>query len=372
MKIATFNVENLFERARIFNEDSTFSAPLNEKLAELNNILEQEEYSTVDKERILELVVDLGLEKSDESRYILLRQNRGKLLSRPHDGSIQVVADGRSDWIGWFELKNEPVNEQSILHTAMVIRDVNPDVMVVVEAENRIALKQYSEIILKKVDGHAFEEIMLIDGNDNRGIDVGVMAQNGYHISWMQSHVHDQDEAGKIIFSRDCPEYCIQCPGGDHVWILPNHFKSKFGGNDASSQSKRKAQALRVKEIYERMRAEGKENIIVLGDLNDTPDSDALAPLITGTDLKEVSEHPTFDTGSFQGRGTFGLGNDNQKIDYILVSPSLFEKIQGCGIFRKGAWPGKSPVRWEVYPSLQDPIQSASDHHLVWVDFASF
>ncbi len=368
MKIASFNVENLFERARIFNEKQDLSNEINGQVTELNNLLESEVYSDQEKERILELIIALGLENSDESRYVLLRQNRGKLISRPHNGPVELVANGRSDWIGWLELKNEPVNEQAILHTAMVIRDVNPDVLAVIEAENRIALKQYSDILLKKVNGIPFDQIMLIDGNDTRGIDVGLLAKTGYHIQWMLSHVHDVDENGKLIFSRDCPEYCVQCPNGEIIWILPNHFKSKFGGNDTSSQSKRKKQAQRVAEIYHRMTAEGKENIVVLGDLNDTPDSLALKPLLEDTDLMDVSTHHLFDTGEFDGMGTFGLGNDNQKIDYILLSPKLYDRIQSCGIFRKGAWPGSSPVRWEVYPTLREPIHVASDHHLIWVE----
>ncbi len=105
---------------------------------------------------------------------------------------------------------------------------------------------------------------------------------------------------------------------------------------------------------------------MVLGDLNDTPDSEVLKPLLEGTNLKDVSEHPRFDTGEFPGKGTFGLGNDNNKIDYLLLSPSLFGRVSSCGLFRKGAWPGKSPKRWTVYDELVEEVHVASDHHLVW------
>jgi hypothetical protein len=47
---------------------------------------------------------------------------------------VQVVADGRADWIGWVDLKTEPVDELAMRHTAMVIRDLDADVMGVVEA----------------------------------------------------------------------------------------------------------------------------------------------------------------------------------------------------------------------------------------------
>lgn len=368
MKIASFNVENLFDRAKVFNEPESISNTINNFTSELNNLLAREVYSESDKNRIKALLIELGLEKTDESTFVILRQNRGNLLSRPKNKPIEIVAAGRKSWIGWIELKTAPVNQIAISTTAQVIRDVNADIMVVIEAENRIALKQYSDILLKNVQGVPYEEVMLIDGNDKRGIDVGIMTKNGYTLGYMQSHVHDKLDNGEFIFSRDSPEYLVTTPNHEQIWVLPNHFKSKFGGNDPSSQKKRLVQAKKVKEIYHRLIAEGKLNVVILGDFNDTPDSAALKPLLQETDLKDVSTHPLFDTGEYAGKGTFGLGNDGNKIDYILLSPNLFARIKACGLFRKGAWPGKSPKRWSVYPELKEEIHAASDHHLIWVE----
>lgn len=368
MKIATFNVENLFERAKVFNETNTISSNFTKKFTELSNLLELPAYSADNKTRIKKLLIELGLEKSDEGEFLILRQNRGKLLSRPKNKPLEIVANGRPDWIGWLDLKTQPVNAIAIRNTAQVIRDVNADIMVVIEAEHRIALKQYNDVVLPSIQGQSYEQIMVIDGNDTRGIDVGIMTKAGFSIELMKSHIHDKLPNGRPLFSRDCPEYQIITPTGQEIWVLPNHFKSKFGGNDDKSQEKRLAQAQKVKEIYEDLINEGKTNIVVLGDLNDTPDSSPLNPLLQGTNLRDVSTHPSFSTGRFPGKGTFGLGNDNNKIDYILLSPSLFALIRSCGLFRKGAWPGKSPQRWDVYPELQEEIHAASDHHLVWVD----
>jgi endonuclease/exonuclease/phosphatase family metal-dependent hydrolase len=237
-----------------------------------------------------------------------------------------------------------------------------------VEAEHRIALKQFGDYVIAKVLGEPYQYVMLIDGNDDRGIDVGLMTRTGYDIRLMRSHIHDLDDADRTIYSRDCPEYLVETPGGEEIWILPNHFKSKFGGNDQTSKNKRKAQAKRTAEIYQNLLADGYTKIVVLGDLNDTPDSAELKPLLKDTDLKDVSEHPTFDTGSFAGKGTFGLGNDGNKIDYLLLSPELFGRVTASGLFRMGAWPGSSPKRWQVYEELQKPIHSASDHHVIWCE----
>jgi hypothetical protein len=52
----------------------------------------------------------------------------------------------------------------------------------VVEAEGRMALKQFSDQVLAEVGGRPYERVMVIDGNDDRGIDVALMTRAGYEI----------------------------------------------------------------------------------------------------------------------------------------------------------------------------------------------
>ncbi|TDE10807.1 endonuclease/exonuclease/phosphatase family protein [Dyadobacter psychrotolerans] len=369
MKIASFNVENLFDRAKAFNDDTAAAKKVVKLEAELNTIFEQPVYSAADKDRILSIMKETGILKSDNGPYLLLRKIRGKLINRPKSGTGYTIdADGRGDWVGWAELKTAHVNARAVMNTGRVLRDVNADILAVVEAEHRVALKQFSDYVLDQVGGTPYEHVMLIDGNDDRGIDVGLMTRKGYPIGLMRSHIHDVNGEGKAVFSRDCPEYCVHTPDGEKIWVLPNHFKSKFGGNDPVSQAKRTLQAERTAEIYNGLLSEGNQNIVVLGDLNDTPESAPIQALLTSTDLRDISEHPSFNTGSYPGKGTYDAGRDNQKIDYLLLSPALFNRVTAGGIFRKGAWPGARARRWDVYPELEKEIHAASDHHLIWCE----
>lgn len=176
MRIAAFNVENLFDRARAFNADNeaTTQAIL-DATAELNGLFGQRAYSSAVLERIAELIVELGLDKSDQGPYVLLRQIRGRMISRPHGKPFVLVAKGRDDWVGWAELRTAAVNEIAVMNTGRVIRDVDADILAVVEAEDRVALKQFSDQVLHEVGGRPYERVMVIDGNDDRGIDVGLM-----------------------------------------------------------------------------------------------------------------------------------------------------------------------------------------------------
>jgi endonuclease/exonuclease/phosphatase family metal-dependent hydrolase len=380
MRIASFNVENLFERARALNKDEWVDDPgadpsrwaagrdTLERYAKLNALFRKESYSAADKVAMIDHLIALGLAKSDESKLVLLRRNRGALLKRPTSGGMVIVADGRDDWIGWLELKREPVDEVATQNTARVLKEVDADVVVVVEAEHRISLCRFNEQVLERIGGTPYDHVMLIDGNDERGIDVGLMTRSSAVIETVRSHVDDR--VGKnAVFSRDCPEFHLKLASGERLVVLANHLKSKGYGSPAQSNAKREAQARRVREIYDGLRSDGIDNIVIAGDFNDTPESTPLAPLLgTGSDLKDISAHPSFDDG---GRpGTYANGTKGNKIDYILLSPALFSKVTAGGIDRRGVWGGKHGTLWPRFPELTKAHEAASDHAAIWADLA--
>jgi endonuclease/exonuclease/phosphatase family metal-dependent hydrolase len=368
MKIAAFNVENLFDRPKAFNlEDHERGAAITDAVAEFNVLINKEVYEPADKARMLVLIELLKLTATNPA-FVIFRKIRGALWKKPRNGPLEIVANGRADWVGWVELKTEPNNAVAVMNSGRVIKEVGADILAVIEAEDRVALMQFSDQVLRKLGGEPYDEIMLIDGNDSRGIDVGLMVTNGYSVGLMRSHIADILPNGERVFSRDCPEYQVITPSGESIWVLPNHFKSKFGGNDRGSIAKRAAQAARTAEIYEALRARGEDKIVVLGDFNDTPDSAPLQRLLAQTDLKEITDHPKFSPGTFSGIGTYATGTKSHKIDYLLLSPALFARVTAAGLFRKGAW--SASKRWEMFPELDRHIHAASDHHLIWAEIA--
>ena len=365
MRIASFNVENLFSRARAMNLDTWSEGKVVlDEFSKLNKLIAKETYTDATKQKIIDSLKTLGLKNSDESKFVILRQNHGHLLKRSNSG-LQIVAEGRDDWIGWLELKKEAVNEIATQMTAKVIQTVNPDILSVIEAEDRIALCHFNDQLLEPINAK-YRGIMLIDGNDDRGIDVGLFTKPGFEVQSIVSHVDDALE-GKTIFSRDCPEYLVRISDTKLVLLLVNHFKSKGFGSPAESNARRKIQANRVKEIYNLRKTQGMDFIAVLGDFNDTPDSDPLKPLIDDTDLKDIFKHPQFNDGGFPG--TFGTCTASNKIDYIMLSPALFNRVTGGGVFREGIFAGTTGTKFPHFPEIKKPIHSASDHAAVFGDF---
>jgi endonuclease/exonuclease/phosphatase family metal-dependent hydrolase len=367
MRIAAFNVENMFRRAVALNQSTWQEGKeILKQYSVVNALIQAPIYTASIKTSILDSLEKLGLKKASQSKFAILRENRGKLLKRPQSGPVQVVANGRGDWVGWVDLQTEAVNEVATQMTAKVIRELNADIVAVVEAEDRIALKRFNDQLLKPIQS-IYGGIMLIDGNDERGIDVGLLTKKASVIESIVSHVDDMKN-GQRIFSRDCVEFTVRLSNTKTILVMVNHFKSKGFGNQADSDAKRKAQAKRAKEIYDLRRSQGVDMIAIVGDFNDSPASDPLKPLLgSGSDLKDIFDHPNFQG---DGRpGTFGNApNVSSKIDYILLSPALFNSVIKGGVERRGVWGGVNGTLFPHFPEMTKAIEAASDHAAIFAD----
>lgn len=368
MRLTTFNVENMFERAKAMGLDTWANGkPVLEDFKRLNELIQEPIYSDQIKSELLDVMKrHKGLLTRGLSKFIRLRGIRGDLLKTPKDKPVEIAANGRGDWIGWFELEREPVKETATKNTARIIGLLDTDVLCVVEAENRITLKRFNEDVLPKVNVAPFDHIMLIDGNDDRGIDVGIMTKQGYRIVRMLSHVDDKDGEG-VIFSRDCAEYEINTVQGNTLLLLVNHFKSKGYGKPAESAARRHRQAKRARAIYEERVKSGYDYIAVVGDLNSSPNEPPMDPLIReGSTLTDIMLHAKFEG---DGRpGTHGSGTKSSKFDYILMSPELSAKVINGKIERRGVWGGKNGTLFPHLETIKVETDAASDHAALLVE----
>ncbi len=356
LRVATFNCENLLSRAKVLNFDDNDDArdPLN-KMAKLDAILAKPKYSDADKEKIPELLDEL-------KDFVDLNEMRGKLISRHKvNGKFQeyVKPNGRRDWIGGIAVKRNDLPTAAQENTAKVIEAIDADVQCVVEVEDRPTLEKFGVGALKGV----FPFNILIDGNDARGIDVGVFTKHQF--GRIRTHVFDAPASGKgRIFSRDCLEAEVLLPGGKSFFLLVNHFKSQGYGSKVSNDARRKAQADRVLEIL-KAGYKPSDLVVVAGDFNDTPDSAPLASLLQQSGYVDVLEKKFQDP---KDRWTY---RDKKQIDYILVSPKLAEAFVDAGVERRGMLNAAKLTNGSVqpFPTVTSESNDASDHAGVWAEF---
>ena len=116
MRLATFNVENMFERPVIMNlPEWKEGEQVLQDFAVLSNLIENPKYEPADKKKMLEIITKRhkGLITSGQTKYMRLNEIRGKLLKKPRNAPVEIAVDGRDEWIGWFELKRETIKEGS-------------------------------------------------------------------------------------------------------------------------------------------------------------------------------------------------------------------------------------------------------------------
>ena len=162
---------------------------------------------------------------------------------------------------------------------------------------------------------------MVIDGNDDRGIDVGIMARPPWQITEF-ARMWTTDDRG-IVFSRDCPEFSLRTESGKRVVVLVNHLKSKgYASVGETPDKKRERQAKRVATIYRRLRQAGEKYVAIVGDFNDFRSAAHPAALHEHSRASPITSYSTrAATGSRQGV--------KEKFDYVLLSPDLFSKVSG-------------------------------------------
>ncbi len=360
-KVASFNVENMFTRPSAMAQTAGLEGQtaINQH-AELNEIVNKATYTQVDKNRLLALDQKYGFSdlNAPANAFVTLQKIRGQLFSRSQAGVVSVVANGRGDWTGWFDLRREDIVWDAIENTGRVIDSLAADVLLCVEAENRPTLDRFNEKVLGGVFGSAFKNCMLIDGNDQRGIDLGVFSN--HEILGVRSHIDDRNANGERIFSRDSPEYGIRLPNGDLLVVIPQHFKSKRGGNSPAAVARRKAQVDRAAVIAQ-VALQQTPFVIVAGDFNDTPGN--ILDSFNAIGFEDIQGKFNYPNAR---PGTFATGTASKKIDYLLMSPLLIPKLIDCGIERRGTF---APNTWTPFPEVTSKKVEASDHHALWAMF---
>ncbi|MGM1055505.1 MAG: hypothetical protein ACQEWG_06425 [Bacteroidota bacterium] len=369
MKIATFNIQNLFHRDRSFME-KPFSKCSKDWHTELDGLMQKRIKNNQDTERLRELSLLVGVDNSHQVPYAVLRRKAGFLFLKGKNYSKELKACELTDWNGWIALQNYPLDPIAVENKARVIADVNPDILILQEIEDRASLAEFNEEFLARYC-KPFQQTFVVQGNDKRGQEIGILTRNGYQIKSVRSHVYDLNSLGEIVFDKDLTEYEIRTAKGNSIWILATHLQEQTEDKNISDDT-RTGQAEKIAEVYNHLYSEGKKNIAVVGTLNAVSYCYSLSPLLLKTNLKDVTKHPSFNVDFDKGKdagyyslGAYRMGVNIKQKDYLLLSPELFTKVRSSGLNRKGIWPDKRPM-FSVYSNMNHKNHAASEHPAIW------
>jgi endonuclease/exonuclease/phosphatase family metal-dependent hydrolase len=259
---------------------------------------------------------------------------------------------------------------------------LNADVLAVQEVENIVALREFNS----RLDA-PYQFVVLIEGNDPRFIDVGVLSRLPIGSAISHRWVPDPAAPNRFLFSRDVIAVDIlnraRTAGMFTLWV--GHLKSKFvdpritdpGDIEAANQrndAKRTRQAQAMQDIIEAHHADN-DPFVVCGDFNDRQDSATLNPLIHGNlNIRDVlhdgvqvdferpeGEGPRISNPEDQPANEdwthrFRVSNRPdvyERFDQMLLSPSLQPAQTGARIQRRTHW-GKNNAGTDHDPLYVD------------------
>ena len=364
MKIASFNIENIFQQhTALIKKYSKSRLPDWEE--ELNSLMGNELKTTSEMERIEELIGFLNINsQSNATRFELKRFDEGFKI-RLNSCDYLPKASDLTNWQGWMPLASQPISNQAIFHKAKVIADTNPDMLFLQEVESRNALIEFHESFLKKEFKLHFEEVYFSPTDDNHDRGFGFLLKPGYKVNSIKSHINQKTQHGDPLFDFDLLEIVIDLPNQKKLLCLHTHFSE-------DNPTKIQAQAKYLTEVYHKRKVLF-ENILVLGCLQLSTFSKELAPLFKELKLQAVSRHKQFSVipdfgndASYYRLGGYSKGVNIKQQDYILLPKHLYTKITHCGLNRQALWPEKQP-QWQLYPTVKKQSQAASGHPLLWV-----
>lgn len=366
MKIASFNVQNLFHRDRVFIEQS-INKSISNWINEFDNLLLKTNEGLFSMDRLRELSCLLKLDKTDLSPYFIIRRQDGELYIKGMDHQNEVKAEELTNWNGWIKIHTLPISSIATEHKAQVIKDIDPDLLILQEIEDRVSLEEFNNLILPQVNCTPFEHCILIPSSEGKGREQALLLKNGYVLDSIKFHIIDTSD----VPSHELIEYTIITKERDIIHILSAYFYDNRLNIEKASEV-RKQQALSVSKIYKELQVNGKNNVIITGTLNAPSYCNSLAPLLQNTDLKDITKHASFEVdydngidASYHRMGAYRQGVNIKQKDYMLLSPTLFQTLNDSGINRKAMWSFERP-QWSNYKTIKLKRDAASEHPALW------
>lgn len=373
MKIATYNIQNLFHRDKSLLKERRLERQ-DDWNEELETLFAKKNKAEQDYIRMRELAILLGFNKSPFEPYLSIRNLNGQLMIEASPLDFENKASELNDWNGWIRLATNPLTKNAIRNKAKVIVDTDADILFLQEVENRKSLLQFNTSFLIKEMENPYAEIIYMDGNETKGLGMGILLKKEYRITAIRSFANERDLDEEPLFNGNVLQFKITNSSAIEVYIISCQLSPE--SDNLKLENKRKRQAAKIAEIYKDLQTQGHKNIIILGNLNAPCYSKYLTPILKDTNLKDIVKHDTFeadlDLGDHSGyyrMGGYRKGVNIKQKDYLLLSPSLFKIVNSSGLNRKAIWPSKIP-KWNLYKSVTNELDAASAHPLIWTEIS--
>ncbi len=368
MRIASYNIENLY-----FRDESLFgtghSKNFMDWLDEFEAILRKGLRLDEDYRRLRELSFLMGLSKENPQKYLVLRNHCGQLHGK-------IVASPRSlekalkTSLAWTKMTSQMIPRDAVVNKAQVISEINPDVLLLQEIEDRSSLLSFRD---KHLADFNYRECYYFEGNSNQGLGFGILLRKGYSLSVCRSYSNKEDKEGKPLFNTGLQVLWLRDPKNQLFRIIHTNLSPRDKGEKADQ--KRKSQLSFISQVWEEQLDMFHDLLICCGSLGRPSYCESLSGLISKTEVRNILQSGCFKADRDYGKaatyfslGAYQKGINLREKDYFLYNNTPSAELMSCGLSRRGVWSGKEHT-WYCFPSITSGPNQASSHPLMWADF---
>lgn len=231
---------------------------------------------------------------------------------------------------GRYEWTPERLNEK-YQHLAQVINDSEnrPAILGLCEIENREVLET---LVTEYLDGRY--AIVHRDSPDERGIDVALLHDRDFTVSYQQWHtipLPGNDRTREILEVHLKPKDQQRTT----LVVFINHWPSRYGGQLESEPKRRLAASTLRQRVDQLLKSDPRSDIIIMGDFNDYPTDPSLKSVLQAVPLPERPTDPTFpgklfnttwDLHAAEGQGTYMYRGTWGVLDQIIITAGLLDQ----------------------------------------------
>jgi predicted extracellular nuclease len=291
-------------------------------------------------------------------RYKILDKERGSKQPKPVDPDNFVENGGHINLLGMTINDFGPISKSLRKETARIILDNAPDILAVQEVESQEALFQFNRKYFGK---NAYPYYLVVDGNDQRQIDVGFLSR--WPILQIMTHQFLPEgtaDRRKKTFSRDCLGVTFDV-NGKELTIFNNHLTSRISDPDGTGRREPQSKAI-IDIIKASFPKPERANWVICGDFNALPDETPVTWI-----EKQIAAENVVNRLPEDDRWTYIYKGARQQLDYILASRALAARSKALPVLDHSGQPAKKG-KYDPQKKGYDLADGASDHSALFWD----
>lgn len=201
-----------------------------------------------------------------------------------------------------------------------IIRDLNADIVGLMEVENRAILRQLIDEELADL-GYGYHA--LLEERDERGIDVALISRFPF-----------------LCYSFDVPDFSRGIlvarfvKGDQPFYVIVNHWKSRFGGGEELRMRCSQRVVELVKEIIPQLEGRREVPVLIGGDFNDDDTDAAVRNLEQQGLINTLKPLPREDRWTLPYHNRDSGSVEYNGFDHVFINTQLRDGMHGVGWVR--------------------------------------